>query len=57
MTGITSRPNLQNLNKSSEKEEFWSDNKSAQMTMKRISDLKDEINLWEDINNSISDIS
>ena len=44
---------LANLNKSSEKEEFWSDNQSAQMTMKRISDLKDEIRLWEDINNSI----
>jgi peptide chain release factor 2 len=44
---------LVNLNKSSEKEGFWEDNKSAQMTMKRISDLKDEISLWEDLGNSI----
>ena len=44
---------LANLNKSSEKEGFWSDNQSAQMTMKRISDLKDEIRLWEDLNNSV----
>ena len=44
---------LANLNKASEKEGFWSDNQSAQMTMKRISDLKDEIRLWEDLRNSI----
>jgi peptide chain release factor 2 len=44
---------LSDLNKSSEKEEFWVDNKSAQLTMKRISDLKDEINFWENLNNSI----
>lgn len=44
---------LADLNKSSEKEAFWIDNKSAQLTMKRISDLKDEIGLWESLSNSI----
>ena len=44
---------LANLNKTSEREGFWTDNQSAQMTMKRISDLKEEINLWEALNNSI----
>lgn len=33
--------------------EFWADNKSAQLVMKRISDLKDEISLWEGLDNSI----
>ncbi len=44
---------LADLNKASEKEDFWSDNQSAQLTMKRIADLKDEIQLWEDLKNSI----
>jgi peptide chain release factor 2 len=44
---------LDGLNKISEKEEFWADNKSAQLTMKRISDLKEEINLWTSIDSSI----
>ena len=44
---------LANLIKSSEKEAFWTDNKYAQMTMKRISDLKEEISLWEELSNSI----
>jgi peptide chain release factor 2 len=44
---------LDGLNKVSEKEEFWTDNKSAQLTMKRISDLKEEINLWTSIDSSI----
>lgn len=44
---------LAELTRTSEKEDFWTDNKSAQMAMKRISDLKDEINLWIDLNNSI----
>ena len=44
---------LDELNKSSEKEAFWGDNKSAQLVMKRISDLKDEINLWTNLADSI----
>ena len=44
---------LAELNKASEKEDFWADNKSAQLTMKRISDLKDEIYLWTKLDNSI----
>ncbi len=44
---------LDELNKSSEKEAFWEDNKSAQLVMKRISDLKDEINLWTNLADSI----
>ncbi|MDP2965968.1 MAG: peptide chain release factor 2 [Pelolinea sp.] len=44
---------LAELNKASEKEDFWADNKSAQLTMKRISDLKDEIYLWTNLDNSI----
>ena len=44
---------LAELNKASEKEGFWADNKSAQLTMKRISDLKDEIDLWANLDNSI----
>jgi peptide chain release factor 2 len=45
--------NLSELTKSSEQEIFWTDNKSAQLTMKRISDLKEEIGLWSDLKNSI----
>jgi peptide chain release factor 2 len=44
---------LTKLSKISEKEEFWQDNKSAQQTMKRISELKDEIALWSGLSDSI----
>lgn len=44
---------LKILNTESEDNDFWADNKSAQLTMKRISDLKDEIALWTDLGNSI----
>ena len=44
---------LMNLTSQTEKNEFWADNKTAQMTMKRISDLKEEISLWATLGNSI----
>lgn len=44
---------LEELNKASERDDFWADNKSAQLTMKRISGLKDEIILWTNLNTSI----
>jgi peptide chain release factor 2 len=44
---------LTELTKTSEKEIFWTDNKSAQLTMKRISELKEEISLWSDLINSV----
>jgi peptide chain release factor 2 len=44
------------LEKSSESPEFWADNRSAQLVMKQISDLRDEINQWEKLTNNIQEL-
>lgn len=47
---------LAELEKSSEAQEFWSDNRAAQNTMKKISDLREEIGHWEKIIANIEEL-
>ena len=46
---------LNDLNKQSERETFWLDNKKAQITMKEISDLRAEIDLWNNLTQKTQD--
>jgi peptide chain release factor 2 len=44
------------LEKSSESPDFWTDNRSAQLVMKQIADLRDEIVYWENLTNNIQEL-
>ncbi|MBM3138232.1 MAG: PCRF domain-containing protein, partial [Chloroflexi bacterium] len=44
------------LEKSSESPDFWSDNRSAQLVMKQIADLRDEIQHWERLTSTIQEL-
>jgi peptide chain release factor 2 len=47
---------LIHLEKSSESPNFWADNRSAQLVMKQIADLRDEIAQWEKLTNNIQEL-
>jgi peptide chain release factor 2 len=44
------------LEKTSESPDFWTDNRSAQLVMKQIADLRDEIVHWENLTNNIQEL-
>ena len=47
---------LEKLIKKSKSDNFWGDNRSAQSVMRNISDIQDEITLWDEITKKTSDL-
>lgn len=47
---------LTQLEKTSESPDFWADNRSAQMVMKQIADLRDEIQQWEKLTSILREL-
>jgi peptide chain release factor 2 len=47
---------LEKLIKKSKSDNFWGDNRSAQSVMRNISDIQDEITLWDEITKNTSDL-
>jgi len=45
---------LKKLEKTSEKDDFWSDPQKAQQIMKQISDLREELNTWSSIKQNLN---